>query len=677
MDNTPLSALPGYKLAAHYFNDDAKSRQDIKDILDSLDSDTPRPASRLHEALDMLLIMQFAQAMAARNISRIKLQPALLQVLQLPDKRSAKRLKRVIKHMPDAFLEIAPSYRSSYNVLFQGSEPKASFDDRVADAVLRAEPALILLPPDHALATDLTLCVSQTFSVRPPNHNMLRAVLQIMHDTEAPLADMPDDHDRDDPLIGLSEFHLLNIMCAPDMPAALARLEQLHAKRPRQHKTATLNAVHGHHHAKAEFLQLCDDLTDWQAGRVDWSDVTSTFLLYGPPGTGKSFLAAALAGSAKLPFIKTSYSDCQRAGHQGDMLRALHNAANQAIAASPAVFFIDEIDSFYSRGSSSGQQSKYIYGVVNGLLTLLDELNRTAGVIVIAATNHRDEVDPAILRDGRFDSHIEIGPLDRDGVQSFLKEELPRDTLSTAQMAQLGDQLSGQTGAKLANLMRRARTSARKNREDLHAGHIMAAASALIPPKSPDFMRRVAMHEAAHLIIGHLCHLPLPYSAEINASGGRVHRPGVMFLTPDVIDTLIATSLAGYAAERIAFGAAAHGSGGLAKDCDLAMATRYALEAELCYGFGETLIWQRPPASTKHLEPALRARIEARLQKGQAKAESLLHQHRAALEQIADTLLAQRSLTAPELADLLTSIKPATPPSHPTPTAPLHTPSFS
>jgi hypothetical protein len=75
---------------------------------------------------------------------------------------------------------------------------------------------------------------------------------------------------------------------------------------------------------------------------------------------------------------------------------------------------------------------------------------------------------------------------------------------------------------------------------------------------------RPASENLHHLIIGHLCHLPLPYSAEINASGGSVHRPGVMFLTPDVIDTLIATSLAGYAAERIAFGAATHGSGGLA-----------------------------------------------------------------------------------------------------------------
>ena len=151
--------------------------------------------------------------------------------------------------------------------------------------------------------------------------------------------------------------------------------------------------------------------------------MTSSFVFYGPPGTGKTLLAEALAGSAGVNFVKTGYAECQRNGHQGEMLKALYAAADKAIASTPAIFFIDEIDSFYSRTADTN--SKYILGVVNGFLTQLDRLNATPGVIIVAATNHLDMIDPAVIRSGRFDRHIPVEPLDCAGVNAMLMAELP------------------------------------------------------------------------------------------------------------------------------------------------------------------------------------------------------------------------------------------------------------
>ncbi len=98
-----------------------------------------------------------------------------------------------------------------------------------------------------------------------------------------------------------------------------------------------------------------------------WSEVTRSVLMFGPPGTGKTMLAHALAGSARIPIITTSYSDCQKHGHQGDMLAALSAAFERAAQQAPAVLFIDEIDSFSDRSSGS-QSDGYLRGVVNGCL---------------------------------------------------------------------------------------------------------------------------------------------------------------------------------------------------------------------------------------------------------------------------------------------------------------------
>jgi SpoVK/Ycf46/Vps4 family AAA+-type ATPase len=178
-------------------------------------------------------------------------------------------------------------------------------------------------------------------------------------------------------------------------------------------------------------------------------------------------------------------------------------------------------------------------GVVTGLLTQLDRLMKTEGVILLAATNHPDTVDPAIRRAGRFDRHIPVTSPDRDGVRAILAGASP--DIPAPDLARLTDRLLGQSGAEITALVRAARTRARRRGVALAPGD-------LAPAPDPDTLHRVAVHEAEHLHAGHLFGAPAAQRATLRASGGAVERPKPDFLTHARIDALVRTCLGGRAA---------------------------------------------------------------------------------------------------------------------------------
>ena len=298
---------------------------------------------------------------------------------------------------------------------------------------------------------------------------------------------------------------------------ARAALQELKPAAPKDATAPalTLDKVHGQPNVVEAFSQVISDLEEWTAGNLAWSDVTSSFLLYGPPGTGKTLLAQALAGSAGLPLVQTSYSDCQRAGHQGDMLRELNSAFEKAINAAPSVLFIDEIDSFYSRSGSGGTSlSGYIVGVCKRAVDP-DRQSQCGprGVILVAASNFAERVDPAILRPAGLISICASGRFDRKGVMSLVRSEIP-DILTAEELDMIADQLVQQTGATIAMLIRGARTRARRARQPLNASHVFAAAADVAPVPDPDVLHRVAIHEAGTYCHGADC------GPEPAASGG-------------------------------------------------------------------------------------------------------------------------------------------------------------
>jgi len=655
-------ALPGLSLATQLLTTQRDTLDDAVLLMQEFDPDQAQqmaeaPAITPDLALDALMILRLCAAHARAGHPSMHPDGGKVTLICTAQPAQSKRLKGLFHRLNAKMLGAMGVDATGLHPLqlervqlvrHVGAEASridtACVIKQIEDAVLRGDPVIVFTSGTQPLGAEVQGSVDVSLTLPPTDAAMLAALLGILHRTEIAEAALPASG-----IAALGDLQLSRVLAAETEAEALAQLQRLCA--PADH--ISLDQVHGQPEAQAAFQQLVADMGDWRAARLDWSEVTSSFLLVGPPGTGKTHLANALAGSAGLPFIKTSYSDCQKAGHQGDMLRELHAAAGRAMAQAPAIFFLDEIDSFHARGKpfSNG----YILGVVNGLLTLLDQLNATDGIVVIAATNHVDMIDPAVIRAGRFDCHIPVGPLDRASIRAMLRAELAGDILSDTACNHLADQLSGRTGADIASLLRAARTRARRAKLDLTAQHVRDAADQIAPRPDADLQRRIAIHEAGHILVGHLFGMPTPYHAEVNARTGMVTASSFDFLTAGRISSLIRGDLGGHAAEQVVFGTACDGSGGDSAS-DLARATHRAVKAELSFGFGETLSWQNASSDLQRLSPRQRSRVEQQLQQAIADAREALQTHRADLERITDTLLRERTLKRDQIAALLRDV---------------------
>jgi ATP-dependent Zn protease len=276
-------------------------------------------------------------------------------------------------------------------------------------------------------------------------------------------------------------------------------------------------------------------------------------------------------------------------------------------------------------------------------------------VILIAATNDIDRVDPAVIRAGRYDRHISVYPPDRDGVRSLLSSALA-GTILNDHLDRLADQLLGQTGAELTALVRDARTRARAEGQNFNADHVQAAADAVQPPLADDLLWRISIHEAGHLVAGPLFGLPAATSARVTPTGGEVVRSAVHSLTRDSLHAHLCAVLAGRAAEEVLLGDISSG-GGTGTASDLAQATKLALEAECALGFGLTLTWVPPDTPYSLIPEPIRQRVEVSLQTAQTAARAAMDKHRPSIERVAAVLSVQRELDTAQIAELLADIQ--------------------
>jgi ATP-dependent Zn protease len=636
--------LPGLKHARELLSGPTSTSDDaIDDVLDGVDLYDPglgkRPAPNTPDAaLDALHALRLGPLQT--DGEGLVPAPGAITVLRAAHPYERERLEELIDRSeanPDTVVRLQPKPDA-------GGLEREQFRRQVRKSLLKGARVVIIADVSSPLPDDLSTAVERDIRCPEVTGGMIAAILSILHDraVAAPPAPLP----------ALEELQLAAIFAIPTPEAALATLERVRSRQePRD--LITLENVHGQAEVVEAFDQLVDDLDAWRADELEWREVTTSVLLTGPPGVGKTHLAQAVAGSAGVPLVKTGYAECQKAGHQGDMLRALYAAADQAISQAPAVFFLDEIDSFYSRARST---NGYITGVVNGLLTLLDRLNATPGMIVIAATNFAENVDSAVIRSGRFDRHVTVGPLDRAGVRSMLSAELPPHLATDAILDRFGDQLTGVTGAQLSSILREAATRARRARSDLAEAHLAQAAAAVARPLDRDLLVRTAFHEAGHLLLGHLLGLPAADTARITSKGGEVLRPMPRVLTRGTVEALLTMHMAGRAAEHVALGEISNGAGG-GPQSDLALATDLALRAEVEYGLGHDLIWQ--PAETAHrlMPDYLRRRVGERLHRAERAAQRDLEVHRLDLDRIAQALLDKRELSRDDLRSLLDPVR--------------------
>ena len=261
-----------------------------------------------------------------------------------------------------------------------------------------------------------------------------------------------------------------------------------------------LEDLYGYGQSATWAADLVRDLADYAAGKLSWADVDSGCLLYGPPGTGKTLFASALAASAGLPLIATSYADWQStgSGHAGDVIRTLRARFADAAANAPAILFIDELDTVGSR-QSAGRHDDWFGMIVTALLEALDGTVRREGVVVIGASNHADRIDPALLRSGRLDRRFEIGLPDETALARIFAHHLPGGDAETFE--QVATVLAGTTsGADVSRITREARRVARRAGREIEAQDLLSIAMPA-DVRSDSEQRRVAIHEAGHAVM--------------------------------------------------------------------------------------------------------------------------------------------------------------------------------
>ena len=269
--------------------------------------------------------------------------------------------------------------------------------------------------------------------------------------------------------------------------------------------------VAGEEEEKQELVEVVEFLKDPRKFTSLGAKIPHGVLLEGPPGTGKTLLAKAVAGEAGVPFFSISGSDFVEmfVGVGASRVRDLFDQAKKA---APAIIFIDEIDAVgRKRGAGMGGGHDEREQTLNQLLVEMDGFSGNEGVIVIAATNRADVLDPALTRPGRFDRKILVGRPDVNGREAILKVHSKNKPLANnVDLHEIAQQTPGFVGADLANLLNEAALlAARRNKTQIDASDVDEAEDRVIagPAKrnrviSDQERQTVAYHEAGHTIVG-------------------------------------------------------------------------------------------------------------------------------------------------------------------------------
>jgi len=277
----------------------------------------------------------------------------------------------------------------------------------------------------------------------------------------------------------------------------------------------TFNDIAGLDGAKIELQEVIDFLKNPEKYTVLGAKIPKGCLLVGPPGTGKTMLAKACAGEAKVPFFSCSASEFVEmfVGVGASRVRDLFKTAGEN---SPCIIFIDEIDAIgRARGSSSvsGGGNDEREQTINQLLTEMDGFKTNAGVIILAATNRVDVLDPALLRPGRFDRQIQAELPDQKGRLEILKVHVKNKPLdSNISLESLSRITTGYSGADLANLTNEAAIlAARRDKKIISKDEFDDAIEKILlglkreSHFSPEKKKLVAFHEAGHTLVALKC----------------------------------------------------------------------------------------------------------------------------------------------------------------------------
>ncbi|MBX5466122.1 MAG: ATP-dependent zinc metalloprotease FtsH [Firmicutes bacterium] len=442
----------------------------------------------------------------------------------------------------------------------------------------------------------------------------------------------------------------------------------------------TFDDVAGVDEEKQELEEVVDFLKNPKRYLDLGARIPKGVLLYGPPGTGKTLLARAVAGEAGVPFFSESGSGFVEM-FVGVGAARVRDLFEQAKKNAPCILFIDELDAVgRMRGAGYGGGNDEREQTLNQLLVEMDGFGVNEGVIVMAATNRPDVLDPALLRPGRFDRQIVVHRPDLKGRIQILKVHTRNKPLAKdVDLEAIARRTPGFTGADLANLANEAALlAARARQKQITMANFIEATERVIagPEKRTrvvtDLEKRVvAFHESGHTLVG----MMVPHGDPVNkvtiiprgmSLGYTLPVPEEdrYLVTRDQILDRVAMSLAGRAAEQIVFGEVSTGAhDDLEKSTNWVrqMITEYGMSEELgpmTYGtrqdqvfLGRDLIRQRDYSEevASKIDQAIRHIVFQQFER----AKSILLQHRATLNRLALALLEKETLEGEELREIV------------------------
>ncbi|WP_156489030.1 ATP-dependent zinc metalloprotease FtsH [Marinomonas gallaica] len=456
---------------------------------------------------------------------------------------------------------------------------------------------------------------------------------------------------------------------------------------PEDQIKTTFADVAGCDEAKEDVEELVDFLREPGKFQRLGGKIPRGILMCGPPGTGKTLLAKAIAGEAKVPFFTISGSDFVEM-FVGVGASRVRDMFEQAKKHAPCIIFIDEIDAVgRNRGSGMGGGNDEREQTLNQLLVEMDGFEGNEGIIVIAATNRPDVLDPALLRPGRFDRQVMVGLPDIRGREQILKVHLRKVPMADDVVPKnIARGTPGFSGADLANLINEAALfAARSNRRlvnmellELAKDKILMGAERKSMVMKEEEKRNTAYHEAGHAIVGYLMpeHDPV-YKVTIIPRGRAL---GVTMYLPEEdkyslskrgIESQICSLYGGRIAEEMIHGfdgVSTGASNDIERASSLArnMVTKWGLSAELgAFAYEEDDQQSMTGSKNNYFSPETGKKLDSEVRgiidRCYQKSTQILEENREKLEVMADALMVYETIDANQIKEIMDGKKPSPP----------------
>ena len=435
--------------------------------------------------------------------------------------------------------------------------------------------------------------------------------------------------------------------------------------------------VAGEDEAKENLSEIVDFLHHPDKYAKIGAKMPKGVLLVGPPGTGKTMLAKAVAGEAGVPFFPIAGSEFVEmfVGMGASKVRDLFQQAKQK---APCIIFIDEIDAIGQKRTGNAMGNSEREQTLNQLLTEMDGFNADDNVVILAATNRPESLDPALLRPGRFDRRVPVELPDLAGREAILKAHAKKVALGDdVDFHTIARMAAGASGAELANIVNEAALRAvRDHRDAVSQADLEESIEVVIAGYqkknailSDDEKKTVAYHEIGHALVAALqSHsAPVQKITIIPRTSGalgytmQVDQQDKYILSREELENKIATLTGGRAAEEVVFNQVTTGASNdieQATKLARAMITRYGMTDEFDMVAMETVTNKYLGSDTSlacapETQKYIDAKVVSVVKEQHAKAKKILEDHRPALDALAKYLYEKETITGKEFMDIL------------------------